>query len=81
MPKTVIDHTESVYIPKLRTLAFRRPDRAASQDTSLPPLIVSMPRTPEWPPLRNAEAKSATWWACSPQRSLSQELPQPATPL
>lgn len=57
-PRTVIDRTESVYIAKLRALAPHWPDQAVSQETSQPPLIVSMPTTPGWPPLGNAEAEA-----------------------
>ena len=57
-PRTVIDRTGSVYIPKLRALAPHRPDLPASQETNQPPLIVSMPKTPGWPPLPNAEAEA-----------------------
>ena len=56
-PRTVIDRAESVYIPKLRALTTR-PDQVVSLETSQPPLIVSMPTTPGWPPLRNAEAEA-----------------------
>lgn len=55
--RTVIDQTESVYIPKLRALASR-PDQPVIEETSQPPLIVSMPTTPEWPALRSAEAEA-----------------------
>lgn len=55
VPSTVIDLTESVYIAKLRALV---PDQDISQETSQPPLIVSMPTTPGWPPLRNAAAEA-----------------------
>jgi hypothetical protein len=58
VPPTVIDRTESVYTSKLRALAPRQADQAVRQETAQPPLIVSMPTTPGWPPLRNAVAEA-----------------------
>jgi hypothetical protein len=56
-PDSVIDRVESVYIPKLRVLAEPEP-HSADQQTSQPPVIVSMPATPGWPPLRTAETEA-----------------------
>lgn len=56
-PLTVIDNTESVYIPKLRTLVPRHIEAAASHKISPAPLIVSMPTTPGMPPLPAAQAE------------------------
>ena len=54
---TVIDRTESAYIPKLRALAPHRPGHIVS-DESRPPLIVSMPTTPGMRPLPNAKIEA-----------------------
>ena len=56
-PMAVIDRAESVYIPKLRILAPDRAEPAASQKTSAPPLVVSMPTTPGMSPLPGTEAE------------------------
>ena len=56
-PLTVIDNTESVYIPKLRTLVPRYIEPAAGHKISPAPLIVSMPTTPGMPPLPAAQAE------------------------
>jgi tetratricopeptide (TPR) repeat protein len=56
--RTVIDRIESVYIPKLHALGPRRPDEAVGQETSRPPLIVSMPTTPGRPPLPSAQGEA-----------------------
>ena len=53
----VIDRAESVYIPKLRMLGPDRAEPAASQKSSAPPLIVSMPETPGMSPLSRTEAE------------------------
>lgn len=45
-PTAVIDCAESVYIPKLHALAPHQPGQDGSQQTSQPPLVVSMPNTP-----------------------------------
>jgi len=57
-PRTVIDRAESAYVPKLRALACRRPGQAVSQETSQPPLIVSMPITPGHRPLPSAQEEA-----------------------
>lgn len=57
--QAVIDRIESVYIPKLRTLARNQMRHSASEMEPIgPPLIVSMPDTPGLPRLPNADAEA-----------------------
>ena len=54
---TVIDHVESVYIPKLRMLAPHHAEATSSHKNGPAPLIVSMPTTPGMLPLPSAQAE------------------------
>ena len=75
-PLTVIDNTESVYIPKLRTL-YPVTEPATSHKISPAPLIVSMPTTPSMPPLPTARPKAIAWHPYSPTPFISPECRHP----
>jgi CHAT domain len=62
----VIDRTESVYIPKLSILAPEPAEPDTDQETSTPPLIVSMPTTPGMSPLPGTEAEGSRLAALFP---------------
>jgi len=58
VPRTVIDHAESSYIPKLRVLASPHQNGGDTQQAAQRPLIVSMPATPGGRPLPGAQAEA-----------------------